>query len=131
MIKSSALFLILFSLISTTVFAAPCEMFFKTENLCLEQKWEVQPTKNTVGKMSLTFKDPQGRIISPVNNPFVLLWMSSMGHGSTPVTINQIEDGIYSVTNVKFIMGGPWEIHYQLKDGKTVVEEIIQKIIIR
>lgn len=124
-----------FLLISLSVFmtsnAWTCEMFFKSENLCLEQKWIVAPTRTTVGEMTLTFKDSQGRITSPKMDPFVLLWMSSMGHGSRPVTITQVEDGVYSVTNVKFIMGGPWEIHYQLKDGKMVVEEFIQKISIR
>lgn len=129
MITFRALFVVLFSFVSLQSFA--CEMFFKSENLCLEQKWEVMPTKTTAGSMTLTFKDSEGRIISPVNEPFVLLWMSSMGHGSTPVTITQVEDGVYSVTNVKFIMGGPWEIHYQLKDGRKVVEEFIQKITIR
>jgi hypothetical protein len=130
MSKYIALFFVLASF-STHLFANSCPMFFKSEKLCLEQKWEVMPTKTTVGKMKLTFKDSQGRIISPVNDPFVLLWMSSMGHGSTPVTITQVEDGVYSVTNVKFIMGGPWEIHYQLKDGKRIIEEHIQKITIR
>lgn len=126
--RKIAVLAFLLSALSAPVLAQPCEMFFQSENLCLEQVWEVHPTRSTPGKMLLTFKDLQGRIISPVNDPFVMLWMSSMGHGSLPVTITQIEDGIYSVTNVKFIMGGPWEIHYQLKDGKTVVEEIIRKI---
>lgn len=128
--RFAALFFILLSVFTGQALAQTCEMFFKTENLCLEQKWEVLPTKTTVGKMTLTFKDTAGRITSPKMDPFVLLWMSSMGHGSRPVTITQVEDGVYSVSNVKFIMGGPWEIHYQLKDGKSVVEEFIQKITI-
>lgn len=116
---------------TNTLFASSCDMYFKSEKLCLEQKWDIMPSKTTVGKMTLTFKDDQGRSISPVKNPFVLLWMPTMGHGSTPVTITLIEDGVYSVTNVKFIMGGPWDIRYQLKDGQTVVEEIVQQISIR
>jgi nitrogen fixation protein FixH len=126
--KIWASFFIFTILLTTQVLAQPCEMFFKSENLCLEQKWEILPSRTTMGQMTLTFKDHEGRVISPKNTPFVLLWMPSMGHGSRPVTITLVEDGIYSVTNVKFIMGGPWDIHYQLKDGSKVVEEFIQKI---
>ena len=129
--KIWASFFICMSLFTGEIFAQTCGMFFKTENLCLEQKWDTLPSRATAGAMTLTFKDLEGRITSPSNTPFVLLWMSSMGHGSKPVTITQVEDGVYSVTNVKFIMAGPWDIHYQLKDGNKVIEEFIQKISIQ
>lgn len=53
-----------------------------------------------------------------------------MGHGSSPVTITLIEDGIYKANDIFFIMQGPWEVRYQVKDGDKVVEEIIQDITI-
>lgn len=129
--KIFVLFFIFMSLVTHELFAQSCGMFFKTENLCLEQKWDTLPTRSTPGAMTLTFTDLEGRVTNPVKTPFVLLWMSSMGHGSKPVTISQVDNGVYSVTNVRFIMAGPWDIHYQLKDGSKVVEEIIQKISIR
>lgn len=58
-------------------------------------------------------------------NLFVFLWMPTMGHGSAPVTITQINEGEYQVSNVKFTMGGKWEIKFQLKDGSQVVDEAV------
>lgn len=60
----------------------------------------------------------------------VVLWMPSMGHGSSPVKIQKTADGIYLVSKVYFIMPGDWEIRLQIKDKETlnVVEQIIQKL---
>lgn len=124
--KTLLLLIALFSISSS--FA--CDKLFKSEDLCMNVNWEVMPTKTTPGKMILTFtanNDP-GRFIDPKLTPFVQLWMPSMGHGSRPVTINRIENGKFSVSNIVFIMPGPWDIRYQLKNGTQVVEEIIQKI---
>lgn len=111
---------------------AECKMYFKTENLCLKATWDNLPTESTFGSMTLTFTDKADptRIISPQHGPSILLWMPSMGHGSSPVTITLIEDGIYKADDIFFIMQGPWEIRYQIKDGDKVVEEIIQDITI-
>ena len=110
-----------------------CQFYFKTENLCLTTSWEIHPTSETFGSMLLTFtdKDQPERIISPKNDPTVVLWMTSMGHGSSPVTMERIEDGRYRASNIYFIMPGPWDIKYQLTDGPTVVEEVIENITIQ
>lgn len=129
--RLAALMFVSLFLVTGHAIANSCGMYFKTEKLCLTQKWDEVPSKTTAGKMTLTFEDSEGRKISPVHTPFVLLWMPSMGHGSAPVTMTLIEDGVYSVTNVRFIMGGPWDIHYQIKDGARLQEEHVQKITIR
>lgn len=54
----------------------------------------------------------------------VFLWMSSMGHGSGPVTIKKLDTGIYDVSDVYFIMDGEWQIRIQLKNNETILEEL-------
>lgn len=107
-----------------------CELSFTSEDLCLTAKWEVMPTDSTFGSMILTFTDLNNLDlpVTPINVPFVVLWMPSMGHGSSPVTMEFIETGKYRVKDVFFIMPGPWDIHYQLNNGTTLIEEVIQKI---
>jgi YtkA-like len=109
-----------------------CEYVFKDEQLCLETKWETLPSESEYGSMLLTFtdKDDPARVISPKNDPQIVLWMPSMGHGSSPVTMTLIQDGVYRASEIFFIMPGPWEIRFQLKDGSRIVEEVIQKITI-
>jgi hypothetical protein len=107
-----------------------CELAFASEDLCLSAKWEIMPTASTFGSMILTFSELENpdQVVTPVNEPFVELWMPSMGHGSSPVTMEFIETGKYRVKDVFFIMPGHWDIHYQLKNGSTVIEDVIQKI---
>ena len=110
-----------------------CGLYLSSENLCLTMKWEIFPSESTLGSMTLTFfdKDNPTQAISPKNNLDIVLWMSSMGHGSSPVTVTKREEGIYLATEIFFIMPGPWEIRYQLKDeNNQVVDEVIQNIII-
>lgn len=54
----------------------------------------------------------------------VFLWMPSMGHGSSPVTIKKLDTGIYDVSDVYFIMDGDWQIRIQLKNNETILEEL-------
>jgi hypothetical protein len=108
-----------------------CEFYFETENLCLKPAWDIMPTENTFGSMTLTFTDKNiSRPISPRNMPFIQLWMPSMGHGSSPVTVTLIKEGIYKAEDIFFIMPGPWDIKYQLKNDSDVIEEMIQKLTI-
>ena len=55
----------------------------------------------------------------------VVLWMPSMGHGSSPVKVDKLDTGTYRAKNVFFTMGGSWEIRIQLKSGNDIADEAI------
>lgn len=74
--------------------------------------------KKDLGTMNGPFQDLQ-------KNLHVFLWMPAMGHGSAPVKIKKIGDGEYEVSEVQFIMGGKWEIKFQLKDNAQVFDETV------
>jgi len=109
-----------------------CGRFFANEQICLSTQWITKPNESTLGEMHLTFNDPDDstRFIDPKNDVAIVLWMPSMGHGSTPVTIERTDVGHYKASEIFFIMPGVWEIRYQLKDGDRVVDQSIQKITI-
>ena len=54
----------------------------------------------------------------------LFLWMPSMGHGSSPVTLKKIATGVYDISDVYFIMDGDWQIRVQLKNASTIIEEM-------
>lgn len=112
--------------------SSDCKLYFSTENLCLSVSWKTIPTSDNTGSMTLTFyeKGDPDRIISPVNEPHLFLWMPSMGHGSSPVVMNLVSDGVYLASEIFFIMPGQWEMRYQLKNGSKIVEQVIQNITI-
>lgn len=111
---------------------AECALFFQEEQLCLTTKWVKFPTESEVGLFTMHFheKDRPDILITPKLTPHVVLWMPSMGHGSSPVSVEFASEGIFHAKEVYFIMPGPWDIRYQLKEGNRVVEEVIQKITI-
>ena len=76
-----------------------------------------------------TWKKDSGTLSGPYQdldkNLHIFLWMPSMGHGSVPVKIKKIDQGEYEVSDVHFIMGGKWEIKFQLKNSNQVFDEVV------
>lgn len=107
-----------------------CPLYFQEENLCLSMKWNKFPTQEETGTFVMKFFEETSPevAVTPHYTPAVILWMPSMGHGSSPVTIKQLTDNTYEVSDVYFIMLGEWDIRFQLKNDNDVIEEQIQKI---
>lgn len=55
----------------------------------------------------------------------IFLWMPTMGHGSSPITIKKLGTGLYGLSQVYFIMDGFWQLRVQLKNGNDITEEQI------
>lgn len=101
-----------------------------SSGICLNYTWEKLPTENDFGILNFkTFiKNSVTNNIELIDlpiKPSIVLWMPSMGHGSSPVTIEHIETGIYRATKVFFIMSGSWQIRFQLKDRNEIKDQII------
>ena len=104
-----------------------CLKSFATLFLCVDLIWEKLPTEDDRGVFRLQFyrMDDPGVLIEPALAPSVQLWMPSMGHGSAPVQIQKISDGVYQVSEVYFVMSGDWDIRVQQKNGKNVLDQVV------
>ena len=112
-----------------------CGLKFSASKFCLSWNWELRPTDAQVG--SITFKVFRANLLdgSQVqvdfdSTPEVVLWMPSMGHGSSPTTVRRIDVGTYRAERVFFVMPGIWEIHFQFKKGEVIADESIVSITI-
>jgi hypothetical protein len=103
-----------------------CGLELTKENLCATIVWEAEPTETTKGSFLLRFSSRSGTPMTPVQTVAVKLWMPTMGHGSSPVQIAPVDPNTYRISDVYFVMAGRWEIHVQLKNGSTLVDEAIQ-----
>lgn len=110
--------------------ARDCPLRFRSSGYCLAWKWETLPTSRQPG--ALIFKIYRGNLYddSPVETdlevmPSLILWMPSMGHGSSPTTVIRIDVGTYRASNVFFIMPGEWELRFQAKEGSSVQDEAV------
>ncbi len=99
----------------------PCAHKFLKLNECYELIWESKPTEEEYGEFKIKFSqafDPEGELK-------VFLWMPSMGHGSSPVLVNELGSGTYLVSDVFFTMRGEWDIHIQINKENEIIDESI------
>lgn len=117
---------------SSEKLSSSCEAQFKSNNqFCVQITWITEPTQNTKGQFLLkTFRSnlaDNTPILDDLKGELhVDLWMPSMGHGSSPVSLQKLDTGTYKVSDVFFIMPGEWEIRFKLKDstGQLIDEAI-------
>jgi len=102
-----------------------------SKNLNIGLNFEKPPTTNGEVVFTIKFYHPQTpEILIDADSAWdVILWMPSMGHGSSPVKIEKIATGYYRVSRVYFIMPGDWDLIIRFKNSETlnVTEQIIQK----
>lgn len=113
--------------------SADCQLRFSASGLCLSWKWEQIPKSNTKGV--LLFKiyranavDGSIVMVDPEYDPKVVLWMPSMGHGSTPTVVTREDVGTYRAREVFFVMPGEWEIKFQEKVEDKIRDEAVVRI---
>jgi hypothetical protein len=116
--------------ISDTLFSESDELKFEKTNYSFIVSWIDGPKLGESKFILKTWDRNHGTLNGPYQDliltPHVFLWMPAMGHGSAPVKIKKIAQGEYEISSVQFIMGGKWEIKFQLlKDDKIFDETVI------
>lgn len=104
-----------------------CQARF-TSGHCVSYEWEKMPTEDDFG--SFIFKvflegDDGPMLVDLAGTMTVILWMPSMGHGSSPVEVRRLDVGTYRASDVFFTMRGDWDIRFHLKDGSNVKDQAI------
>ena len=115
---------------------ATCPLLFPKAALCASISWDKQPGSEDAASFTLRYWNREsgsanGPYVDPASTVGVKLWMTAMGHGSSPVNVaHDVDPGVFKATNVYFVMPGEWDIHVQLKNGAKVVEEAVEKVTI-
>ena len=98
-------------------------LFFPREGLYAQVKWLKGPVVDDLSTLQISFlvnpelnifKDPRGRLAFEI-------WMPDHGHGSSPVEIFRIKDGVFEIREIFFSMKGKWELRFGFKDGKDEI----------
>lgn len=105
---------------------------FAKTNFSFIISWQEGPRLGASKFIMKTWSKDLGSMNGPYQNLpkalNVFLWMPAMGHGSAPVKLTKTGEGEYEVSEVQFIMGGKWEIKFQLKDGSQVFDETVVSV---
>ena len=103
---------------------------FKNDSLLIQYQFSSSPVAGKKLTMALQTIDAKTNQSIDINdNIKVVLWMPSMGHGSSPTQVEHAVDangsaitGAYSVKNVYFVMPGEWEVRVILTDAQGTQE---------
>lgn len=103
---------------------------FKNGTFHVHATFEKTPVVGAESILILSAKN--GATHSPVafaDDVSVVLWMTSMGHGSAPTQVERVVDAAGNIVadqlrvrNVYFVMGGDWDIQVSLTDAQGVKE---------
>ena len=96
-------------------------------SLCLEARWEQTPDSTKYNSMTVTLK---GDNVGAFDEFTALLWMPSMGHGSSPVRIEKIDDHTYRIYDMYFVMRGDWEVRIVLKAAGQNVDQVFIPVLL-
>lgn len=113
-----------------------CKIRFKKTNVCLSWKWEQLPTRTQKGSITFwTYTDTSETVPFEFEFlPQLVLWMPSMGHGSTPTVVSRLGAGKYLAQDVYFVMRGKWELRFEVKNPTDpqlpVFDEAVVEIVI-
>lgn len=107
-----------------------CDVVFEKAHACATIAWATAPAKSQDSKFTFTIQAIAGESLDKVLNADleVILWMPSMGHGSSPTKVQKVNGTTYDVSDVYFIMGGDWEIRFVLKNGNDILDEAVYSL---
>lgn len=110
-----------------------CDARFEKSSDCITVVWEKAPTETDYGSFIFkTFRPnlaDQSPIVEALSGTMaVRLFMPSMGHGSSPITLTQIDTGTFRASGVFFSMHGDWQIIFELKTGSQVNDKAVLPI---
>jgi hypothetical protein len=102
---------------------------FEKSNYQFSLSWVSGPIKGQNKFVLKSWNIEEGTINGPYQDLpaklHIYLWMPDMGHGSAPVKIKKVAEGEYDVANVYLMMGGTWEIYFQLLENEAVLDEVV------
>ena len=92
---------------------------FPNEKLGFSLNWIVVPGLDDLSSFDLKLARP----LSQNQTLNIYIWMPDMGHGSSPVEINQLNSTDYAVSEIAFIMPGLWVLHVEILENNQVVDQ--------
>lgn len=115
-------FLMIAALFISSISFAQDQMTFSKSQLKGTVQWEVGPRAYDESIFILKIVKTDGSPAELEKLPEAELWMPTMGHGSSPTSVEKLSTGVYRVMSVYFVMTGPWEIKIKLTNQANVSE---------
>ena len=92
---------------------------FQVEKIGFTLKWIVSPSLDELSSFEITLE----RELKPGQTISSYIWMPDMGHGSSPIVVQQISTTTIQFTELAFIMPGLWTLHLEINENNKVIDQ--------
>lgn len=92
---------------------------FPNTQISFSMDWIISPGLDDLSSFELKLD----RELTPAQRLNVYLWMPEMGHGSSPVEIQQVNSTNYIFSELAFIMPGLWVLHVEILENNQVKDQ--------
>jgi hypothetical protein len=97
---------------------------FNTTSQNIQLNWITSINTTEEGK-AIVLLTKNGAIFDDSNYSLgAYLWMKSMGHGSSPIVITKLANGVYQLSELYFSMTGDWQLHLTLNKNNSIIDDI-------
>ncbi|MDO9183178.1 MAG: FixH family protein [Bacteriovorax sp.] len=97
---------------------------FNTTSQSIQLNWITGINTNEEGK-AIIILTKNGAVYDDSNYSLgAYLWMKSMGHGSSPIVVTKLTNGVYQLSELYFSMTGDWQLHLTLNKNNLIVEDV-------
>lgn len=90
--------------------------------------WQETPSTEELGSFIINFYDEKGLLVDPEDEFKIEPLMPDMGHGTSPVLISRIRQGLWLVEEVSLYMPGRWLIPVVFYKGEVILGQINYEI---
>lgn len=106
---------------------------FAQGDLFVSFKWIEMPTDEAEGSALIriwraNLADGSPVPVDPLGLPSAVLWMPSMNHGSSPVSVERLDIGTFKLNKIYFTMRGDWEVRVQIESSTSANDKNLAKI---
>lgn len=109
-------------------FSLETELLLKKHNLYLHMYWSQGPLLFEESQLVLLVTDAKSKPVAIPGQLKVKLWMPDMGHGSSETLVKKLSEGVYHISDIFFIMGGIWDISFQVFNKGILDDETVFRI---
>jgi hypothetical protein len=97
---------------------------FKSTSQNIQLNWITSVNTTEEGK-AIVLLTKNGAIFDDSNYALgAYLWMKSMGHGSSPIVVTKLANGVYQLSELYFSMTGDWQLHLTLNKNSSIIDDI-------
>lgn len=101
---------------------------FSGVDIRVNRFWKEGPRVGPASELLIVLTDSNNKPIKLNERLDAKIMMPRMGHGSAPIKVTDMGEGVYKLERIYFIMPGYWDFHLEIYKDDSLWKEVIWPI---